>query len=99
MITRHYALTQLLSQGEGQSFAIYRMPEEADGAPSPFEDLVDEFKGRFGNGVKVDARDLMAVRILVGGGESDAVTCSDIHVGAIEMACLLGWPRPSLASA
>jgi hypothetical protein len=89
-----YERTRVLVQPGGPAFAIYRMPDDRDGPLSPFEALVSESGGRFGNHVKIDATDPSAARITVGDRAGEAVTGSDVHVGALEVARALGWPRP-----
>jgi hypothetical protein len=93
LANRYYLRTRALRRRTGRATGSIACPMIAR-EPSPFELLVDKSEGRPGNSVRVDASDPPALRITIGDRYHDAITCSDLHAGALDADHMLHSPRP-----
>jgi hypothetical protein len=91
-LTRHYHQARIVDQdGDGASFAIYRLDDDRRNEPSAFERLVDAGRGRFGHYVTLAGGPGDTYTIATGDRSIPAMTGDDVEQAAEQALAAWHW--------
>ncbi|MEO9175285.1 MAG: hypothetical protein ABI317_07190 [Gaiellales bacterium] len=90
-----YGLAGLLEQDTGPTFALYEHLADPPAGPSPFEELVEAARGRFGWHVEIRLEPYMSVGVAGPDGPADGwLETLDLDEAAYAIAETSMWPSP-----